>query len=153
MSTFEKMKFREIINGDKTEFFINDKSVSQETYDSILNDNSLYTLPPLPLPNVKNNNQNNAPNTTQNSNNYTEIQIDGDEYQELLTMVNDIKEMSVEDAIVGLKFYLDAIKTETQLEALSQAYEELGNGMIKTAIRLENKLEDYMSQFYVEDEE
>jgi len=134
---FDKLKFKEIIkpNGE-VEYFINGQHVNEDTYNKLLNDDSLYNLPPLPKVN-------------ENYNEYIDEHYDEDineNYEELLNIVQDIKQMNEKEAINGLKNYLEIIKTEVYLQTLITTYNEIGNNSIKFAARLENELEDLLNE-------
>ena len=159
---FEKIKFEKIINNNEVQHIINGKFVTKSTYESLLNDESLYVLPPLPKikvspeNNIKTNIKTN--NKTSNSNNLEEItkedededsidQCNCEECQELRLVISDIKEMDDNEALEGLKYYIEAVKTKTHLESVSRVYEELGNSMIKVSSKLDVQLEEFLSQF------
>jgi len=129
---FEKVKFKEIINGEEVTYMINDKIVDKETYDKLSSDDSLYVLPSLPK---MNDSPENNCNHNMNNNQY-----DYDYDQELLAIINDIREMDDNEALEGLRNYLEAVRAETRLLTLSEAYNELGNSMIKVSARLEDQL-------------
>ena len=160
--TFGKIRFKEIIENGETQFLINDKFVTKSTYDSLMNDDSLYTPTVLPsLPKIKVSPENNIKtnsNSNSNSNNREEItkedeendnigQCDCEECQELRLVISDIREMSDDEALEGLKYYIESIRTKTHLESVSQVYEELGNSMIKVSSKLDIQLENFLSQF------
>ena len=154
--SFAKLKFKEIIKGKKHNFFINDKSVDESTYNQILNDDSLYELPPLPKPKMNvspenncNININNVDNTNINTN--TE-ECPCENCQELLNIISDIREMGDNEALVELGSYIEAVKTKTHMESLIEAYSELGSSMVKVSSRLEIQLENFMEQFSTENE-
>lgn len=151
MSSFQKIKFKEIINGDKIEYMINDKFVTKDTYTKLNNDETLFVLPPLPK--VINSPENRFRQVEEDIN--EDEQCDGDcpECQELALVVSDIKEMSDEEAIEGLRHYIESIKVQTHLEVSSAIYAELGNSMIKVASRLEIQLEDFYDSQSVDNSE
>lgn len=152
--SFEKIKFKEIINGEEIQYLINDKYVTKETYFSLLNDESLYVLPPLPKMNGSPENSYNVDKTSNvNNKNNDEGICACEECQELLEIIYDIREMNDNEALEGLRNYIDAIRTKTNLESLIQAYSEFGNSMIKVSAQLEVELEDFLSQFDVIDED
>jgi len=133
---FEKVKFKEIINGEEVTYMINDKIVDKETYDKLSSDDSLYVLPSLPKMNDSpENNCNHNMNDNMENNQY-----DYESNQELLAIINDIREMDDNEALEGLRNYLEAVRAETRLLTLSEAYNELGNSMIKVSARLEDQL-------------
>ena len=114
---FEKVKFKEIINGEEVTYMINDKIVDKETYDKLSSDDSLYVLPSLPKMNDSpENNCNHNMNDNMENNQY-----DYESNQELLAIINDIREMDDNEALEGLRGYLEAVRTETRLLTLSEA--------------------------------
>lgn len=142
---FEKMKFREVINGDSILYFINDKEVKKEVYDSILNDKSLYTFPPLPK-------MNGSPeNSCDIDDNDSEEICQCDDCLELLGLIEDIRELDDHDALNELRNFIEIVKVQIHYESLSQAYSELGNSMIKVSANLETELDNVLGQFTVEE--
>ena len=104
-----------------------------------MEDESLYTpsyaLPPLPKMNDSPEN-----NCNHNMNNNQYDCEDNDYDQELSAIINDIREMDDNEALEGLRNYLEAVRAETRLLTLSEAYNELGNSMIKVSARLGDQL-------------
>ena len=161
--SFHQLKFKEIINNNEVQYLINDKFVTKSTYDSLLNDDSLYApsvFPPLPKIKISPENNINIKtnNKTSNSNNLEEItkedededsidQCNCEECQELRLVISDIREMDDAEALEGLKYYIESIRTKTHLESVSRVYEELGNSMIKVSSKLDIQLEEFLSQF------
>jgi len=148
--SFQKIKFKEIINGEEKTYQINDKYVTEEVYNSMSNDESLYVLPPLPKMNGSPENNCKVVNINKNNPNVEECACE--ECQELLQVIYDIREIDDNEALEGLRSYVEAIRIKTNLEALVNVYNELGNGMIKTSARLEDQLEEFFSQFDVVEE-
>ena len=161
---FEKIKFEKIINNNEVQHIINGKYVTKSTYESLLNDESLFVLPPLPKIKVSpensiktngnsNSNNNNHEETTKEDEDEDNIgQCDCEQCQELRLVISDIREMDDNEALEGLKYYIEAVRTKTHLESVSQVYEELGNSMIKVSSQLDVQLEDFLSQFDVLDD-
>lgn len=151
---FEKIVFKEIINvnGDNKEitYQINDKYVTKEVYDKVSSDESLFVLPPLPKMNGSPKNTCKVVDINKNNSNVEECACE--ECQELLQVIYDIREMDDNEALEGLRSYVEAIRIKTNLEALVNVYDELGNGMIKTSARLEDQLEEFLSQFDIVEE-
>src|SRR5680860_1166206 len=102
MSFFEKMKFKEVITDNVTLYYINNKQVEESTYLSILKDDSLYTLPPLPKMNDSPENNCNNSNNTNNNEDDTEI-CACEECEEFLQVIHDIREMDDNLALDGLR--------------------------------------------------
>jgi len=149
MASFEKMKFEEIINGEDIQFFINGKKVEEDTYNTLLNDDSLYNFPPLPSPENKSN-INNKYYSPSSSITQEEPEIcDCEQCTEFLTIINDIRKMDDYQALEGLKNYIELVK----MQALSEVYSELGTNMIKISSRLEDKIEAITCQLYSDEEE
>ena len=129
------------------EYMINDKFVSKEVYDKMMNDESMYILPPLPK-------MNDSPeNSCDNENDDvdTEEICQCDDCLELLGLIEDIRELDDHDALNELKNYIEIVKVQTHYESLSQAYSELGNSMIKVSANLETELDNVLGQFTVEE--
>ncbi len=143
---FEKLKFREVVNGDRIEYFINNKQVEKNVYDKLMFDDSLYTFPPLPKVDK-------SPEDSCNINHDDEG--DGficEDCQELLDIISDLREMDDGEAIDALREYLNIVRAETQLETLIEVYSELGSSTSKLATRLEIELENFRSQFSDEED-
>lgn len=141
---FERMKFKEIINGENVEYMVNDKFVTKEVYDKLLADESLYILPPLPKMNSSPENSCDI-----NDKDFEEI-CTCEDCLELLGLIEDIRELDDHDALNELRNYIELVKVQTHYESLSQAYNELGNSMIKVSANLETELDNILSQFEVE---
>lgn len=141
---FDKMKFEKIINNNEVQHLINGKYVTKETYDSLMADESLYQLPPLPKMNGSPKNSCDIDNTDEEENCQCE------ECQVLLQIIQDIKVMDDYEALDGLREYIETIKIKTHYETASQIYNEIGNNMVKVSGKLEGQLELYLSQFEVE---
>jgi hypothetical protein len=156
MAFFEKMKFEKIINGDDIQYFINHKPVEQEVYDTILLDDSLYQLPPLPKVNNIPENNSSSSNKVVSINKYSEKENEEECHcencQELLIMINNIREMSDYDAKNVLSNYIEVIKTHVHMETLVDVYGEIGSSLVKHSGKLENQLEEFLEQFNCEDE-
>lgn len=138
---FEKLKFEKITNGDEKQFFINDKLVEEDVYNKLLNDNTLYTFPPLPK----------VDKSPENSNHNDEETFICEDCAELLDIITDLREMDDGEAIDALREYIEAIKTEAHFRSLIEAYGELGSSFNKVSARMEFELERYMEQFEDED--
>ena len=152
---FSKIKFKEIINEttNETSYQINDKFVTKEVYDSMEQDESLYVLPPLPKMNGSPENSCKVIDINKNRYNDESEFCNCDQCQELLTIIDDIREMDDAEALEALGGYIEAIKTKTNLKASADIYNTLGNNMIKVSTGLEIQLDDFLSQFEVAEEE
>lgn len=150
--SFQKIKFKEIINGENISYQINDKFVDFDTYTKLNNDETLFILPPLPK--VINSPENRF-NKQVEETTCDDEQCDGDcpECEELALVISDIREMDDDEALYGLRHYIESIKIQTHLEVSSAIYTELGNSMIKVASRLEIQLEDYYDSQNVDNSE
>ena len=137
---FERLKFKEIINGNEKQFFINDKQVDENTYEKILNDNSLF-FPPLPK----------VDKSPENSNNHNDEEFICEDCQELLNIITDLREMDDGEAIDALRGYIEIIKTETHFQSLIEAYGELGSSFNKVSAKLEVELDNFLEQFVDEE--
>jgi len=138
---FEKIMFKEIITDGKSEFMINNKFV----------DKSLYVLPPLPKMNGSPENSCKVIDINKNRDNVDEL-CQCDQCQELLQIIDDIREMDDIEALDGLQNYVESIKIKSHLETASQIYNEIGNNMIKVSGKLEDQLDEFLSQFEVVEE-
>jgi hypothetical protein len=142
------MKFEKIIKGKKIEYFINNKPVEQEVYDSILQDDSLYEFLPLPkVNNIPDNNCNTNKVVSINKNSENEEECHCENCQELLIMINNIREMDDYEAKNILGNYIEVIKTHVHMETLVDTYNEIGNSLVKHSGKLENQLEEFLGQF------
>lgn len=154
---FSKLKFKEIINekNNEIQYLINEKFVTKSTYDSLMNDDTLepYVLPPLPK--IKNSPENSSTKNigvkNMKNEDENEVQCDCPECQELRQIISDIREMDDEEALDGLQQYLEAVKTKVSLETSALVYSELGKNMIKASGKYEEQLDNYLSQFAVEE--
>jgi len=160
--SFQKIKFEKIINNSEVQHLINGKYVDKETYESLLNDDTLYVMPPLPKMNGSPENSNPPkPSNVTNINKYNSSdseyesneECDCPQCQELLDIIYTIREMDNYEAKELLTNYIDAIKTKTGLETSTEIYSQLGNGMIKVSAQLDVQLDNFMSQFDVVEEE
>jgi len=151
---FSKIKFKEIINEttNQTSYQINDKFVSKEVYDSMEQDDSLFVLPPLPKMNGSPENKSNVIDINKNRDNNDSEFCQCEECQELLQIIGDIREMDDFEALEGLQNYIESIKIKAHLETASQIYNEIGNNMIKVSGKLEDQLDEFLSQFEVVEE-
>jgi len=148
---FDKIKFKEIVNGEEITYQINDKFVTEEVYSSMLNDESLYVMPPLPKMNGSPENSCKVIDINKNRDNVDEL-CQCDQCQELLQVIDDIREMDDIEALEGLQNYIESIKIKSHLETASQIYNEIGNNMIKVSGKLEDQLDDFLNQFEVVEE-
>ena len=149
---FEKIMFKEIITDGKSEFMINNKFVDKETYDKVSSDESLYVLPPLPKMNGSPENSCKVIDINKNRDNNDSEFCQCEECQELLQIIGDIREMDDFEALEGLQNYIESIKIKAHLETASQIYNEIGNNMIKVSGKLEDQLDEFLSQFEVVEE-
>jgi len=152
--SFEKIKFKEIINEttNETSYQINNKFVTKEVYDSMEQDESLFVLPPLPKMNGSPENSCKVIDINKNRGNDEFEFCQCDQCQELLQIIDDIREMDDNEALEGLQNYVESIKIKSHLETASQIYNEIGNNMIKVSGKLEDQLDDFLSQFDVVEE-
>ena len=159
---FEKILFEKIIDNGQLDYKINNKFVTEEIYNAILNDETMYILPPLPKMNGSPENSNppkpsNVTNINKYNSNDSEYEsneeCDCPQCQELLDIIYTIREMDDYEAKELLTNYIDAIKTKTGLETSTEIYSQLGNGMIKVSAQLDVQLDSFMSQFDVIEEE
>jgi len=152
--SFQKIKFKEIINEttNETSYQINDKFVTKEVYDSMEQDDSLYILPPLPKMNGSPENSCKVIDINKNRDNNEVEFCQCDQCQELLQIIDDIREMDDNEALEGLQNYIESIKIKSHLETASQIYNEIGNNMIKVSGKLEDQLDEFLSQFEVVEE-
>lgn len=152
---FEKLKLKEIINENtnQVDYLINNKYVTKEVYEKIDSDDSLYVLPPLPK--VKNSPENNSKISLTTNTKQINIQDYSDENeecncpecQELMLIINDIREMDDNEAKEMLGGYIEAIKIENQMETMIRVYNEIGNNLLKNSLKIEDQLNDFISQF------
>ena len=151
---FQKIKFKEIINEttNETSYQINNKFVTKEVYDSMEQDESLFVLPPLPKMNGSPENNCKVIDINKNRDNNESEFCQCDQCQELLQIIDDIREMDDNEALEGLQNYVESIKIKSHLETASQIYNEIGNNMIKVSGKLEDQLDDFLSQFEVVEE-
>ncbi len=156
MSKFEKLKFTEIIHEDSNtiEYKINDKYVDFETYNKLLNDETLFVPLPFPKINKSPENSNNS-NTCNNPNdsNDEDYTCNCEECKSLRQMVYNLQDMDEEEAFNALGGYLEVFKTEVKMETLIETYEAIGNNLIKHSGKLEDQLEAFMGQFEEDCEE
>lgn len=156
MSKFEKLKFTEIIHEDSNtiEYKINDKYVDFETYNKLLNDETLFAPLPFPKINKSPENSNNS-NTCNNPNdsNDEDYTCNCEECKSLRQMVYNLQDMDEEEAFNALGGYLEVFKTEVKMETLIETYEAIGNNLIKHSGKLEDQLEAFMGQFEEDCEE
>jgi len=159
---FEKILFEKIIDNGQLDYKINNKFVTEEIYNAILNDETMYILPPLPKMNGSPENSNppkpsNVTNINKYNSNDSEYEsneeCDCPQCQELLDIIYTIREMDDYEAKELLTNYIDAIKTKTGLETSTEIYSQLGNSMIKVSAQLDVQLDNFMSQFDVIEEE
>ena len=138
--SFQKIKFKEVVTKDGIQYFINEKIVDEATYNKLLNDESLYTLPPLPKTNTNG----------ENSCDSNEDKCMCEECIELFSVISDIKELDTSEAVEALREYLEFVRTEASLEATIHIYNEIGISATKTTAKLEIQLENYRDQHMVE---
>ena len=150
--SFQKIKFKEIINGNEISYQINDKYVTSEVYNAMLNDEDLFVLPPLPKMNGSPENSCKVIDINKNRDNNDSEFCQCDQCQELLQIIDDIREMDDNEALEGLQNYIESIKIKAHLETASQIYNEIGNNMIKVSGKLEDQLDEFLSQFEVVEE-
>jgi len=151
--SFQKIKFEKIIdNNNEVQHLINGKYVDKETYESLLNDDTLYILPPLPKMNGSPENSCKVIDINKNRDNNNSEFCQCDQCQELLQIIDDIREMDDFEALEGLQNYIESIKIKVHLETASQIYNEIGNNMIKVSGKLEDQLDEFLSQFEVVEE-
>ena len=136
---FEKLRFEKIVQNDETQFFINSKLVDENTYNKLLNDETLYTFPPLPKVDK-------SPENHDNNEEYI-----CEDCQELLQIITDLREMDDGEAIDALRGYIEIIKTETHFQSLIEAYGELGSSFNKVSAKLEVELDNFLGQFVDEE--
>jgi len=150
--SFQKIKFKEIINGNEISYQINDKYVTSEVYNAMLNDEDLFVLPPLPKMNGSPENSCKVIDINKNRDNNDSEFCQCDQCQELLQIIDDIREMDDNEALEGLQNYIESIKIKAHLETASQIYNEIGNNMIKVSGKLEDQLDEFLKQFEVVEE-
>jgi len=159
---FEKILFEKIIDNGQLDYKINNKFMVSSFNIAILNDETMYILPPLPKMNGSPENSNppkpsNVTNINKYNSNDSEYEsneeCDCPQCQELLDIIYTIREMDDYEAKELLTNYIDAIKTKTGLETSTEIYSQLGNSMIKVSAQLDVQLDNFMSQFDVIEEE
>lgn len=150
MSKFEKLKFTEIIHEDSNtiEYKINDKYVDFETYNKLINDESLFVPHPLPKINKSPENSNNysSSNDFDNSN-YDNLTCKCDECKSLMDIVREIQELDENEAFNLLNGYLEINNTEIKMRAFIETYNTIGNNLTKHSGKLEGQLEAFLEQF------
>jgi len=149
---FQKLNFKEVIDGDKTLYFISVKKeeykeVNKEVYLKLQSDDSLFMSPFPPLPKT-----NNVPDDECGNNIINEVE----EYplevkEELLSVIEDIRNLNDEEALDMLYEFIEDIKKQTMFESLSLAYNELANNLNKAAARMEINLENLQDDITYED--
>ena len=138
------MKFEKIITNDITECYINDKPVPEDTYNTLITDETVSQLP------------NNKSKLTNEEYNHSEFDVDNignnepcqcPECQELYEIVTDIQEMDFDTAVAVLREYLDDLETDVHLSTMIECYETLGQSLLKVSGKLESELENHMSKY------
>lgn len=141
--SFQKLKFKEIINGEEKQFFINDKLVDENTYLKMLMDDSLYSLPPLPK-------TNSVPDDRCSANENNEEYL-CEECQQFLNIIEAVRELDDNESLELMRDFVEDIKTQTVFQALIGAYSELASNLNKTVARMEIELEKLEDEIMYED--
>ncbi len=120
------MRFREEIYKENGEiikkFYIDGKEVTQDVYFNLTDE--LYE------------------NTKLKQDDHNEEICNCEECQYLLELINEIRQSSDSEALAILKDEIDFRVQEAYIEGQHVLANELGNSLLKHAVRLESKLED-----------
>ena len=120
------MKFREEIYKENGEiikkYYIDDKEVTQDVYFNLTDE--LYE------------------NTKLKQDDHNEEICDCEECQYLLELINEIRQSSDSEALAILKDEIDFRVQEAYMQGQYVLANELGNFLLKHAVRLESELED-----------
>ena len=120
------MRFREEIYKENGEiikkFYIDDKEVTQDVYYNLTDE--LYE------------------NTKLKQEEHNDEICDCEECQYFLELINEIRQSSDSEALAILKDEIEFRVQEAYIEGQHVLANELGNSLLKHAVRLESKLED-----------
>ena len=134
------MKFEKIKNGDKIEYYINDKPVDENTYNILLKDESVNKIP-----HIKNKFNNEDYENLEFNINFNQCMCE--QCQEIRKIVKAIKELEENEGFKLLSDYIEYIENEISLSTLISIYSQIGNHAQKLAARLENQLEDFRESY------